>query len=205
MKQEQIDYLLTRDGWCSEEKMKRLFALVLQTAEEFKGQSILSVELGVFGGRSLLPMALAHQQLQSGYAVGIDAWDNVVPLEGTNTQINNDWWAKVPIKDVYNGFIESARVLGTGDYCRHLIGKTEDFINQFEENSITLLHQDSSHNIETITRELQLYSPKMRTGGYWVVDDTDWEEAKAGYASLPQFGFTLIEDYGNWQIWRKKI
>ena len=205
MKQEHIDYLLSCDGWCSEQKMKRLFALVQQAAVEFNDASLLSVELGVFAGRSFYPMALAHQQLERGYALGIDAWNNEAPLEGTNTKTNNDWWAQVPIKEIYNRFLQTGKFLQVGNYARHRTGKTEDFVNRFADESITLLHQDSNHNIETISRELRLYAPKIKPGGYWVADDTDWKEAKDGYALLPLHGFELLEDYETWQIWKKKL
>lgn len=53
------------EGWCSKEKAQKLFQLVLET------DSQRSIELGVFGGRSLVPLGYGHKTKGSGFVIGI--------------------------------------------------------------------------------------------------------------------------------------
>jgi hypothetical protein len=203
IKDETLDYLTSLHGWCEEEKMSKLYELVKKCANDFPDTPLLTVELGIFGGRSLLPMALAHKELQNGYAIGIDSYDNVTPTEGTNNPANNEWWAKLDIKSVFNSFVKATARPEWSGHVRYLKGRSDSFADKFADNSITLLHQDSNHNVETISKELELFAPKIKPNGYWVVDDSNWVEVKEGYAKLPSFGFELIEDFTSWQIWKK--
>jgi hypothetical protein len=203
IKDETLDYLNTLHGWCDEEKMEKLHELVVKCSKDFPDTQLLTVELGIFGGRSLLPMALAHKELQNGYAIGIDSYDNVTPTEGTNAPANNEWWSKLDIKGVFNSFVKATERKEWSGYVKYLKGRSDSFADKFPDNSITLLHQDSNHNVETITKELELFAPKIKMNGYWVIDDADWQEVKEGYAKLPSFGFELVEDFGTWQVWRK--
>ena len=74
-------------GWCTPEKAQRLFDLVIES------NSQITCELGVFGGRSFIPLALAHKQKGTGFALGIDAWKKEASLEGTNSLENNEYWS----------------------------------------------------------------------------------------------------------------
>lgn len=205
MKDETLDYLEKINGgnWSTDEKKKKLYDLVIKASEEFKDIHALSVEIGVFGGVSLFCMAAAHKHIKKGYAIGIDSWDNVTPLEGTNHPDNNAWWKTLDIKSVFNAFVKDTTREDWSGYVKYLKGRSDSFAGEFADESITVFHQDGNHNVECITKELELWSPKVKTGGYWICDDTNWVEAKDGYAKLPSFGFELIEDFTTWQIWKK--
>lgn len=202
--EEQIqEWCNTLPGWCTYEKAKRLYDLVAQTALDFKNDSLITVELGVFGGRSLFPMALAHFQANDGLAFGFDTWDNVAPISDENSPVNNEWWAKVAISDVRAQCYASLEQFGLVDYCGLFTMKTVAGAEKFLDKSVTLIHQDSSHNFTTISEELKAWAPKLAVGGFWVTDDNDWPETQKGYALLPEYGLELLENYGSWQVWRK--
>lgn len=205
MKNETLDYLRKINGgdWSTDEKKNKLYDLVIKASEEFKDTTPLSVEIGVFGGVSLFCMATAHKDLKKGFAIGIDSWDNVTPLEGTNHPDNNKWWGTLDIKSVFNAFVKDTTRKDWSDFVKYLKGRSDSFAGEFADESITVFHQDGNHNVECITRELELWSPKVKTGGYWVADDTNWVEAADGYAKLPSFGFELVQDFTTWQIWKK--
>src|SRR5687767_2357489 len=106
MSDKMIAYLLRLEGWCTEEKMKRLYKLVMETKPEF------IVELGVWAGRSLFPMALALKEIgEKGKAFGYDAWSNKVATEGTNNPEDDEWWAQVPMDYILNCFKKSITFL----------------------------------------------------------------------------------------------
>ena len=73
-------------GWCTPEKAKRLAELAFGAE--------LAVELGVFGGRSLVAIALGIKwgpRPEHGYVDGIDPYTPAAALEGKNDpQIDAD-------------------------------------------------------------------------------------------------------------------
>lgn len=206
-KEQSILASLKQTGWTTIEKANRLYDLVYESAFKFaenKETELISVELGVFYGRSLLPMGFAHKNLDVGYAIGFDAYDNSVCVEGTNNKEDDLWWSRQDLNAAYESVQSAIEANDLSDYC--LVGKrrSDEAIKQFKDDTISLLHQDSSHNIETITKELEVWIPKLKTGGFWVIDDAKWDTAIEGYAKLPDFGLELMEDFTDWQIWIKK-
>lgn len=200
-----ITYLQSLPGglWSSVQKKNRLHDLVLQCAQEFPDTPLLSVELGIFGGPSLFCMAMAHKELNNGFAIGIDSWNNTDPLEGTNPKENSEWWGKLDQKSIYSLFKLATTYEKWNDFNQHLVGRTDAFMEAFRDESVTLLHQDSNHASEVIIHELELWAPKIKMGGYWVCDDIDWPCTKDGYAKLPEYGFELMEQFDTWAVWKK--
>lgn len=184
-------------GWCTPEKAARLHELIISSNSQF------TVELGCFGGRSLLPMALAHKEKQSGFVIGIDAWKAEVCLEGTNSKENDEYWANVDYKLVYDNCRDAIDKHDLTDYCDTLRMRSQVCGTLFTDNIIDVLHQDSSHNPETILAEIEIWIPKLKVGGYWIADDTDWKETAFGYSKLPEYGLKLVENFDKWQIWKK--
>jgi cephalosporin hydroxylase len=185
-------------GWCTIEKAQKLSDLVVKT------DSKLTIELGVFGGRSLAAFAYGHKQKGSGFCIGIDAWKAAVAIEGTNSPLNDEYWKNVVnYKDVYNACQNMIHANHFEDYCDTLRMKSQQAAIMFNNNCIDIIHQDSGHNYETITKEIELWFPKLKKGGYWIADDTDWVEAVDGYSQLKVYGLELVEDFTKWQIWKK--
>ena len=58
------------EGWCSREKALNFIDLVLEVKPQ------VCVEIGVFGGSSLFPVASALKHRGEGIVIGIDPWDN---------------------------------------------------------------------------------------------------------------------------------
>lgn len=188
------------DGWCTPEKAEALYELVL------KADSQITVELGVFAGKSLIPMALAHKEKKSGFIIGIDAYSAAVCAEGSNSELNNDWWKnKVDLQKIYHQCIDNIRRFYVDDYATIVKMRSQDAANiMFRTSHIDIIHQDSNHNPETILAEAKAWTPLLKQGGYWIADDTDWIEAREAYAQLINYDLVLIDDRNTWQIWQKK-
>ena len=84
-----INVVSSLEGWCTAEKAQRLYDLIKES------NSMLTIELGVFGGRSLIPMAMAHRDKESGYIIGFDAWKASVAIGGTNSPANDVFWQNI--------------------------------------------------------------------------------------------------------------
>lgn len=189
--------------WGSEEKKQKLYSLVMQCAKEFPDTTLLSVDAGIFGGGSLFPMAMAHKELNNGFCMGIDSWENEDCIQGTMSEADRKWWETVDLKNVYSVFRLATTYHKWNGFAEHLVGRTDEFMDKFQDDTVTLFHQDGSHTVEAITKEIELWAPKLKIGAYWVADDIDWLSSKEGYAKLPQFGFELVESFETWAIYKK--
>lgn len=150
------------DGWCTEGKAQALYDLVL------KSDSMITIELGVFAGKSLIPMALAHREKKSGFVIGIDAYSSAVCTEGSNSPLNDDWWKnKVDLHKIYHQSIDNINRFKVDDYACIVKMRSQDAAKiMFRHNHIDIIHQDSNHNPETILEEAKLWTPFLKTGGY---------------------------------------
>lgn len=158
-------------GWCSAEKAERLAFAVLEI------QPRLCVEIGVFGGSSLVPQLLALQHLGRGRAVGIDPWETAAALEEMIDEENRRWWNDVDlagVRRICESFIAENSL---SDHCELVVGRAEDVADRFDRSSVDLLHIDGNHSQAKSVKDVELYLPKLRTGGLVFFDDVSWREA----------------------------
>lgn len=175
-------------GWCTLEKAGTLMGLI------YDCNSKLAVELGVFGGRSLLAIGIASKKINpNSEVIGIDAWESQASLEGSNAKANDDWWANIN----YDEFYEYSKKLMITNNVDSVVKlwkcKSRDVASKFEDGSIDLLHQDSNHSEEISCEEVELYWNKVRVGGYWVFDDIDWPTTKKAQDLLLTKGYSLLK------------
>jgi hypothetical protein len=182
-------------GWCTVEKAKRM-------AELAHGAS-LCVELGVFGGRGLVAMALALADQEFGRADGIDPFTPDAALEGTNSPANDEWWGALDYESIARTAQTALYRLKLVPYA-HLIRMTSlEAARFYEDGSVDVLHQDSNHSEEISTEEVRLWASKIRSGGYWIFDDTDWSTTQKAQCMLEAVGFVQLEDYVRWKVYRR--
>ena len=185
------------DGWCTPEKGVRLAELIGET------DAALSVELGVFGGRGTIAMAIGHELLGKGHVVAVDPWDTAAALDGENAPWNDEWWAQIDLEAIYRTFVASVDRLGLASWCHIVRKRSEDAARLLADGSVDVLHQDSNHSEKVSVAEVELWTPKLRPRGLWVTDDVDWPTMARARALLLERGFTPIEDHGGWQVYRK--
>jgi hypothetical protein len=184
-------------GWTTIDKGLRLAELVVAVNAD------LSVELGVFGGRGTISLAIGHEASGHGCVAAVDPWQTAASLEGTNAPENDEWWSKLDHEAIYQGFRKALVDARVESWCRIVRRKSDVAAGEFDDGSVGLLHQDSNHSEEISSAEVELWTPKLLRGGLWVADDTDWATtAKAQHLLLAK-GFTAIEDHTSWKVFRK--
>jgi hypothetical protein len=180
-------------GWCTPEKGRRLVELT------YGARNV--VELGVFGGRSLLALSLPLKDQGYGVALGIDPYVKEAALEGTNDPANDAWWSGLNYAQIKHEALMSLERLGVWPhYCRILEARSSQAIKLFADGSIDVLHADGNHSAEVTCEEVTLYAPKMKQGSVWIADDTNWETTQKAQNMLLQRGFSLKEDHGTWRV-----
>lgn len=185
-------------GWCTVEKGVRLATLAASLPPVPR-----CVELGVFGGRSLVAIALGLFAAECGSVDGIDPYTRAAALEGTNAPANDEWWGNLEYEDVARSAQEALYRLGLHDLAKIVRMRSQDVAQYYEDGSIDLLHQDANHSEETSCAEVHLWAPKMTPEGVWVFDDTDWATTQKAQRELEALGFKLIEDYKTWRVYRR--
>jgi hypothetical protein len=201
MAQSEVDKVITHElpklpGWCTVDKAKRMAALA-------RGAS-LCIELGVFGGRSLVAIALTLRAQESGRVDGIDPYTASAALEGTNDPANDEWWAQLDYKAIENVAEEALYRLGLVQYARLVRMLSRAVVAFYGDETVDLLHQDSNHSEEITCQEVALWAPKIRRGGYWAFDDTNWPTTQKAQVLLLELGFTRMEDHETWAVFQKK-
>lgn len=190
--------LPTMEGWCSPEKATRLFELVLQHRPE------RSLELGVFGARSFLPLACGHWYNGTGKIIGVDPWEVAYTLQGENAPDNDSWWQALDLWKIYEGAQEVMDRSVPKAYWAFSHTSSAHFASQSaQEPTFDLLHQDSNHSELISLEELTLFRPLMRPGALWIMDDADWPTLqKVQQEMVDTHGFTLIEDHTQWRVYQ---
>lgn len=186
-------------GWCTPEKGVHLAKVVL---EKKPG---LIVEVGVFGGKSLIPMAMALKQIGYGLAIGIDPWTLSAALEGDIGQANRDWWSQnVNLDEIYEGFVRKVVQTDTVRFCQWLRIHSERASVLFAPRSIDILSLDANHSYEASCRDVRTWEPKIAERGLWIMDDTDWETQKKAIGMIEELRFKLIYDEGQYHIYQRE-
>jgi hypothetical protein len=190
--------IVSLHGWTTVDKGLRLAELVLLAGAE------VSVELGVFGGRGTIAMALGHQALGRGHVVAIDPWQKAAALEGVNDPENDAWWGRIDYEAIYESFTQALVASRVDACCRVLRQRSHVAAGEFADGSVAVLHQDSNHSEQVSSAEVELWAPKLRSGGYWVADDTDWPTTARAQCLLVEKHFAIVEEHPNWKVFRKE-
>lgn len=155
--------LPTLQGWCTLEKALALADAVLELKPD------IVVELGVFGGSSLIPMALACKQLGRGTVVGVDPWSKSASVEGYDAA-NAEWWGKLDHDAIMQGFLDAIAKLELTQRVVVKRLKSDDFP---PPTVIDLLHIDAQHTDQAV-RDVERFVPHVRKSGLVCVDDIEW-------------------------------
>lgn len=182
-------------GWCPLDKSLLLAELVIET------QSKISVELGIYGGRSLVPMALGAKQF-GGLVIGVEPWENQPALEGDNSKENDDWWTEINLGQVKEAYYHGALNFGTVANTKVLEMTSKQALPLIKEyKGIKVIHQDGNHSELVSSWEVENYLPLLEKGGYWIIDDTAWETTQNAQRLLEK-KLKLYHDGGGWRIYK---
>lgn len=190
-------------GWCDVYRAQRLAQYACSAGEQGAG---VCVELGVFGGRATVAMAMGLRDAGKGRVYGIDPYDAGASLEGVNEHVPgyDKWWREVDYAAVERGARDAIDRLALRPWATILRLTSDEARPLFADGSVDLLYQDGNHSELVSVREVTFWTPKLRPGGIWVMDDVDWPATTKAQSMLPLAGFELVErPTKQWAIYRK--
>lgn len=176
---------IIRHGWCSNAKAHTLASVILAT------HPMSVVEIGIWAGRSLIPMAMAVQHVKVGKVTGIDAWSRDAATQGLDGA-NLQWWSSINYEDIYHQFIAALQRFSVSQVVEIHRAKSDDV--KPPEN-IGLLHVDGGHT-QQATRDVQRFACNVNRGGFCFMDDVGWTGGGVANAvsELQRLGFQKLFD-----------
>lgn len=149
-----------------------------------------TLDIGVYRGRSLFPQALAHRSYTSGMAYGVDPWDAMEALQehapaAISSKVKQ--WAKdANLQAIYEEVVTANQRLGLEAHCTLVRKPSSQAIEYFRERNISfdLIHIDGNHDTVRVREDVDLYLPRLKRGGYLVLDDVSWDSIRPIYDDL---------------------
>ena len=176
-------------GWCCPEKAEKLMELIRETNPK------VCVEVGVFGGSSVYPMASALSFQKSGGIIhAIDPWSNAECLKGyTPGDPNYEWWGKVNLEAIYQQFLIILNRHKVSAACNVMRMTSEAALTHFADESIDILHIDGNHFTDIAVSDAVMWLPKVKKGGYIWFDDANWPETREAVQFVKEHCFLDME------------
>jgi predicted O-methyltransferase YrrM len=164
-------------GWCTPLKGRWI-------AEHIQREHLTRcVEIGVFGGRCLLSMALAVRAIgRGGFVLGVDPYDFARQVESMDNAAHIEWAGGIPFENIYQGTLAAIRARELHTHCGLLRAAADECASIV--GAIDLLHIDGCHSVLSSCRDVEVWGPKVRPGGLIVLDDCDWDTVQRARAML---------------------
>lgn len=183
-------------GWASLSKAGCLVDYVDEICKHVDNP--VCVEIGVFAGKSVLPMALELKRNKKGIIYAIDPWTNEEATKGYDG-INYDYWNNINLNHALQIFETMISEFDLKDHVE-IIKDTSNNAPLIE--NIDLLHIDGQHTEQAIF-DAKKYAPQIVQNGFCVVDDVEWGEVSQVPELLERMGFVAIHSVDGCVIFKK--
>ncbi len=201
VKQKAFELMNQLTGWCAYSKG----ALIMDLIIKHKPQTI--VEIGVWGGKSLVPMAYVLRELGRGKVYGIDPWDKDESLQWVVDESNRKYWGWADHNAILYELLEKIERFELSDQIELIRATSEDAPLIYD---IDMLHIDGNHSEETSFIDVTKWVPLVKSGGWIFFDDLHWYEngkyttAKAvAWLNANCIKIAELTDQADWGIWVK--
>lgn len=168
--------VLSLDGWCTPQKALLLYSLI----REHKPLKV--VEIGIYGGRSIIPIAAALRDNGAGEVWGIETWSGAEATTHRTSVDNDCFWMGIDFPKIKGAFLEFVLRHRLHDTIR-LVEASSDRCGALFDR-IDMLHIDGSHSTYAAAQDVVTYLPKVPSGGIVIYDDINWPTTVAGLEIL---------------------
>ena len=156
------------------------------------------VEIGVYKGRSLLPVTYAIKQ-NKGMSYGIDPYlketAREYDIEGNLQMELDEFIDKLDFESIYQDVIKLRSSLSFENHLKLIRKKSSDSIEFFKKNSIKIdmIHIDGNHDTKYVMEDVELYLPLLEQNSIVIMDDIDWDSVKPAYEKLKETMTVIFE------------
>jgi len=162
-----------------------------------------SIDIGVYRGRSLVPQAVAHREYTGGTAYGVDPWLNSEARESGNPALKDaidEFVDTTNFQAIFEEVDALIRRLKLDQNCTLIREKSSHAVRYFESKDIGfgLIHIDGNHDSERVMEDVSLYLPRLRRGGFVLMDDVSWDSIKLAYAVVSKRFYRIYQRTDEW-------
>ncbi len=160
-------YLPSMEGWTLPERGCEMAERILET------NARVCVDIGTFAGRSTIAMGVAARQLVNSHVYGIDNWKVDTAVEGDTVEENARWWKeKSNLEEMHRQAMHAIWAHRLDAWVTIIRNGSQNVHQLFTE--IDFLNIDGNHTEIASCRDVELYLPILKSGGYCMFDDADW-------------------------------
>jgi hypothetical protein len=153
-------------GWCSQEKALVIMDLI------HNHQFQTCVEIGVFSGSSLFPIAKTLQYKGSGVVYAIDAWKREVAVKDMpKSKPELEQWNQLDWNQLYKHVCQLIHQHHLQNHCQTIRQPSEEAVQLFDKRSIDFIHFDGGYGVDTAYQDVTLYFPKLKNNAYILLSD----------------------------------
>jgi len=168
-KERTFTHMSSITGWCTNEKA----ALIMDTIKTNRCQTC--VEIGVFAGKSLLPIARAIKHNGQGRVHAIDPWSFEEAAKGFKVNDPNyAWWKKQDFEGAFKQTLKMCEKRQLNEITSIHRKTAIAAQNHFPNNTIDFIHFDGNHNEPIPGNEVLAYYPRVKDRGFILLSDCNW-------------------------------
>lgn len=183
-------------GFQSDQRQKQMAQLVFDQSPN------IVVEIGVYGGRSLIPVALAMKRNRRGMIIGIDPWDSKIHHEGLSSHNEDGDLSQEDLDNAHRKMWGAVEEYGLHDYVNIIRAKSCGvFLTPLLDKRVDILHVDGAHGAAQVERDIYMFASMVRSGGFVWMDDTTWPTVKKACRILETFA-DMVLDQGTYRLYK---
>lgn len=179
-----LSFISAMHGWTTVEKATELYELTLKIKPE------VAVEIGVFGGRGTIAIALALAKLGKGKIIAVDPWDAEASASSQTEPQSEKWWKDTDHDAIYESCLWHISKQGVQNFVEVRRETSEETECPKE---IGLLIIDGAHDEHAVS-DAKKFAPNVILGGYCLLDDLDWVGGYVRQAEefIKSIGFSFV-------------
>ncbi|GAA3571878.1 class I SAM-dependent methyltransferase [Snuella lapsa] len=157
-----------------------------------------SLDIGVYRGRSLFPMAIAHKFFTKGIVYGVDPYTKLDANQNDYPELKDELDKFVSVTDfqkIYKDVKDVIKNKELDDNCILVRETSSNAVLNFkkEGRKFGLIHIDGNHDTKFVIEDVLNYTPLLDHKGFVVLDDVSWNSVKPAYDILDKEMSLVIE------------
>lgn len=191
-----FNYVPHMEGWSTPERCFEMAEAMYDTRAK------VSLDIGVFAGRSTIAMGFAAREIGDSMVYGIDPWRIDSAIEGDNVEANAKWWKENSnLEEMHRQTMHAIWAHKLEQWVT-IIRAPSQYVHQLFP-VVDFANIDGCHTEIASCRDVEIYVPKVRTGGFITFDDSSWDSTQKALRIMDEM-CDLTNDTGEARTYRKR-
>ncbi|RZS57417.1 methyltransferase family protein [Microcella putealis] len=175
-----------------------------------RGRGACSVDIGVYRGRSLLPLATAHASLGRGRAIGVDPYSSAAAVERDAPELWEQLQQFASTTDfdaIYVSVVSLLKSEGLTAWSEIKRATSHVGLMEIADEGVEvgLVHVDGNHDTEIVLHDVEWALRHTVPGGFIVIDDISWRSVRPAVERVRQNSsllFARVDQMNDFAVYR---